>query len=614
MKPFPMPLSPLFYSRPALSLGLASFILALSSPILAQDAARTLMLDDFEDGVGRWTRNDKTKSLSPASPVLLVDVLATRPSAGGAVGSQGAGLFAYKAGVNSWASASLRINGKDWAKIGARSIRFFLDADGQTPGVGILLRGTARNPDGSTRDVVYEPLDPKTKKPVPVRLSTKSWRQVVVPLSSFRDPKGASVLSNLGGLYLLQFVQRGTWNSRFFTLDDLAVSGTGVPIPIATATPTGTTRVAQVSSTSVPVAAPTPAPDAIPVEIDFLRLQGRIRAAGNISVGAKTSPDGTSSRPFDDPAFATAIKVLNLKMVRLEAGEMVELLDSSRPSFDFSALQSAARAVRASGAEPLICLSAPSSWGLEAAGYASYASQAARALTQGTTRGPRLFELSLGGQTPGQAVSFYRAAYAALKAANKNLRVGGIGTSNAASLDALIKNAPGLDFLSISFYGATSGTPDVSTLLNATLSLPALRSAAQILDRSRFRLAPLYITSAGFNAARSEEGTGPGDTRLGTLAASAWWSSFLMNGSRLADQVFYNDAASPDWGLVNEAGSAFPPYYALYLWNTFFPGGSQRVGVKVSGDARGVQVLGANTRPRTTPSSSTQATRHVACA
>jgi hypothetical protein len=293
-------------------------------------------------------------------------------------------------------------------------------------------------------------------------------------------------------------------------------------------------------------------------------------------VGAQVAEDGAPTRPFDDASFSAVIKTLAPKMVRIEAGEVVDLLDSSRPSFDFSALQAAVRGARAVGAEPLVSLGAPSSWGLEAAGYASYAAQTARALNLNTSRGPKYFELPLGSMAPSQAVAFYRAAYASIKAASKSYRVGGIGTSNVAALKTMLASAPGLDFLSVPFYGATTGTPELPSLMNATLSLSALKSVAQVLDSSKYKLAPLYITSAGVNAAHSDGSSAPADERLGSMAASAWWSSFLLNGSRLADQIFYNDAASPEWGLLNANHSAFPPYYALYLWNTFFPAGSER--------------------------------------
>ncbi len=75
-------------------------------------------MDDFESGVGAWTRNDQIKSDNPAADVLLVDVVATRASRGGPRASNGAALFSFKAARSSWASASTRVNGARWAKTG----------------------------------------------------------------------------------------------------------------------------------------------------------------------------------------------------------------------------------------------------------------------------------------------------------------------------------------------------------------------------------------------------------------------------------------------------------------------------------------------------------------
>ncbi len=51
----------------------------------------------------------------------------------------------------------------------------------------------------------------------------------------------------------------------------------------------------------------------------------------------------------------------------------------------------------------------------------------------------------------------------------------------------------------------------------------------------------------------------------------------MSSGSRLADQIFHNDAVNPEWGFLDENARAYPSYYSLWLWNTFFPSGSKRV-------------------------------------
>ncbi|MDF2439924.1 MAG: hypothetical protein JWN98_908 [Abditibacteriota bacterium] len=548
----------------------------LSAPASAQS---TLVLDDFEDGVGKWTRNDKIKSDTPASNVMLVDVLATRPMPGGAEASQGAALFTFKAAKGSWASASLKVNGNEWGKIGARVLRFWLNAGGDSPGVELMLRGSYRQSDGSLRDEVFElPIDPVTKRPKTILLDKKQWREVAIPLSDFHDRNGRTLPGRVSGIYLLQFVQRGTWNSRFFTIDDIRIVGTGIPAVKATPAPTAATAAPQTPAT------PETAASTIPVNVDFLRTQGRIRSAANASIGASyPTADGMTAFPLEENAqFRAAIDLMNPKFLRLDAGALVELIDSSRPAFDFGRLLSAARRARNVGAEPLISLPNPPEWGLDARGYALFVTQAARLLNAGNPRPVRYFELATA-TSPSTAVAFYKRAYTSLKALSKSYRVGGIGASSASqsTLKALLDGASGLDFLSVHFFGATNGAPSTPALFASAVNITTLKSVASALDKSKWKNAPLYVTQANMSAARTSGDVAPSDGRLVQLASAAWWTSFLGNASRLSDQIFHNDAVNPEWGLLNQGASAYPSYYALWMWNTFFPPGSVRAEVKI---------------------------------
>ncbi len=545
---------------------------------MAAGAQSTLMMDDFENGVGKWTRNDKTKTDNPSASVVLVDVLATtatRPTEPGGKKSEGAGLFTFKTAKASWASASLRISGAAWARVGARSLKFYINAGGDVPGVELMLRGSYRQPDGSTRDEVFQlPNDPQTKRPKPVRLDIKSWRDVSIPLQDFRDSKGRTALSRLNGLYLLQFVQRGTWDSRFFTIDDMRIVGTGKLIEQPTAAPvaTATTKPASAATSDVPAGA-------IPVNIDFLRLQGRVRSSANVSIGAAwPAADGTVQFPLDDSAaFRGALQTLAPRFIRVDAGTLVELLDSSRLTFDFSRLQTAVSRIRSIKAEPLIALPNPGTWGLDSRGYGVFVGQAARALNTRNAKPVRYFELNTAGST--SATALYNSGYATLKKLSKNYRVGGIGATSGDvnSLNVLLRTATGLDFLSVKYFGAYSGTPEADSLMKTARDFPSLRTIAGALDRSKFRNAAIYVTQANLNAARAPEDVVPTDSRLVQIPSAAWWAAFLSNGSRLSDQIFFNDATNPEWGLLNERASAYPAYYALWMWNTFFPPGSQRV-------------------------------------
>src|SRR4028119_958979 len=319
-------------------------------------AQNTIVIDDFENGVDAWTRNDKVKTENPASDVTLVDIVATKPGAGGLPGSKGAGLFTFKEGKNSWASTSLKVNGADWVKIGAQRLTFWLNADGELQGTELVLR---------TRTEAFY---------IPVRLNIKTGRRVSIPLQDIKNDKGP-LLARLSQVYLIQFVQRGSWDSRFFAVDQLQVEGSGIPLSqnisvedTATGTSTGTSP-------------PAPA-NAITVDVDFLRRQGRIRSAANVSAGAGIpTATGTVNFPLTGNApFRKAVATLGPRMVRLDSRGLVDLVDSLRPTFDFSRLIAAAGQVRALKAEPLVALANDPTWGLDDRGYALFAAQAARAL------------------------------------------------------------------------------------------------------------------------------------------------------------------------------------------------------------------------------------------
>jgi len=532
-------------------------------------AQEKVVLDDFENGVGKWTTNDKTKVGS--TPASLIEILA----ASGTdliSGSRGGGLFAFKAGQSSWASASLRIDGASWAKIGARQLTFFLNAGGNKTGIELLIRRV-----GKTGDEVF-------RLPWPVRLDVKKWRKVAIPLSDFKSDKDKAPLpTRLNGVYLLQLVMRNNWDARFLTIDQLQVEGTGEPIGTSTPAPTPT-----------PTAAPTS--PVTTINVDYLSSAGRLRPSANVTIGATIDSSGNSGFPLLQSAgFRSALRELKPGFVRLNAGELSQLTDSSRPAFDFSRLKNSVQQVRAIGAQPLIVIENPSTWTLDAKGYASFAAQAARAVNEKSEGPVRYFELATGDGdlSDNTAVAFYNAGRAAIKKISSAYRVGGINCSSGqtGTLRALLKSAAGLDFLTVQDFGIMAGKPTEAALLTAAREVSRLRAVAKLLDASRFKNAALYAVS-NLNAARSGEDL-PSDERVVQMVSAAWWASYLANASRVADQVFHSDGSTPEWGLLDDASRAYPAYYALWLWNTFVPSGSTRV--KADASNNDVLAMACNT-------------------
>ena len=537
-------------------------------------APTRIVIDDFENGVGAWSRNDKVKAENPAADVLLVDIAPSKPAPGGAPESKGAGLFAFKAAQNAWASASIAVDGARWAQSGAQRLTFWLNAGGESPGVGLVLRGRYTGADGASHEEVFElPFDPQTKRPKPIKLTVKQWRKVVIPLTDFRSAQGP-LPPHLNDVYMLQFVQRGTWNSRFFTIDDLVVEGNGIPVPQATSATAATTPTTPATTGT------------IAVNVDYLRLQGQVRPAANVSIGA-TLPGSTSPNDFpltQNEKFRGAVQTLAPRLVRLDAGSLTELVDSSKPGFDFSKLLSAIKQTRALGFEPLIALTNPSAWGLDGRSYAQFAAQAAHAINTPTPQ-VRYFELATAPDAVDDtsAIALYNGARVALKAASPRYQVGGITASSGRSetLAALLKGAVGLDFLSVQYFGGWEGTPSATALYGAARDVKTLREAATALDASRWRNVPIFVTQCNLNAAR-DEGNASTDARVQQMIAASWWITFMSNAARVSDQVFHNDATNPEWGLLDAKAQAYPAYYALWMWNSFIPPGSQRVEARVA--------------------------------
>ena len=536
---------------------------ATGSTATGSTAKFSVPVDTFEEGVGAWTHNDKAKA-------NLSDIATTAPGVGAT--SKTAARLSFKSASGSWASISRPVDGASWARIGARELVFSLNGSGDAKGVDLQLRAKVGD-----SDTVYS-------LPLPVKINNTKWRIVVVPLAEFKNAKGEPVTEQLDKVYLLQFAQSGDWSSRFFDIDDMLVRGNGVPIA---------PKAAPVATTTAPAAAPgAPAlpTGAVAVNVDFKRVAGSIRASANVSVMAPYEATNTQSLELSQ-AYREALSTLSPKFVRLDVAALADLTDSSRPAFNFARLVSAVKRARAVGAEPLIAITNPNEWGLDAKGYGVLAASAARALNPQSGRLARYFEMAIWSNDvkASDAVAFYNAGYAGVKGVSTRLIVGGYGApaGDVASQKALLGGAKGLDFLSSRYYSASSGTPTDSTLLADARTVSDLKTAAGLLDKSRFKRAPLYVTSANLSSARNAGDFVPSDNRLIGPVAGAWWAQFMGSGSRLADQIFHNDSTNPEWGLllVDQKAQAFPAYYAMYLWNTYMGGGTQRVVAESKNDA-----------------------------
>jgi len=547
---------------------LAAFVAATFNINAARAQSNTIVIDNFDKGTANWSLNDNTRNNNPNIQPRLVNLSDVPPGAPMVSGSTAAGLFTFKAAKGAWASANIRVSGKDWAQIGAQRLTFYLNAGGNEVGFNIQLRRAVNG----QNDEVF-------KLPKPVRLDQLNWRKVVIPLKDFKSSNG-SLINRLNGVYLLQIVMTGTWDTRFFTIDQLQVEGTGKASPQTAETP----------------AAPKPAPatsqnakDAPAVNVDYMRLIGRVRSTADTSIGTS---DNTVLPLVNNRGFRIAIRELKPSWVRLDTAELSQLEDSSKPSFNFSKLVASAKSARSIGAKVLLNLGDREDWGLSSDQYAAFATQAAKAVNHDGTIVTD-FELATmaSGRDIGNAVIAYNSARSALKRISSKYQVGGITSSSRddTTLPVFLAAADGLDFLTIRDFGMSGDENKPSSdQFSAARNMQRLTNAAQDLDSSQWRNARIFvITNLEQHPADSND-----KAPLLQMPAAAWWTTYLVNVSRLADQIFHNDATNPQWGLLDDQVRAYPSYYAMWMWNTFVPPGSQRVATEVKGD--GITAMGVN--------------------
>jgi hypothetical protein len=554
------------YFTNALAL-LVAFVAISFNVASARAQTTSIVIDDFETNTPQWSLNDNIRNNKPDVPAQLVNLSNVPPGAPMASESKKAGLFTFKSAKGAWASANIRVSGKAWAEIGAQRLTFYLNAGGNNVGFDIQLRRLVNG----QNDEVF-------RLPKPVRLDQLSWRKVVIPLKDFKSSKGM-LTDQLDGVYLLQVVMTGSWDTRFFSLDQLQVEGTGKAAqqPVTTSPQANTVNASLAKNVST-------------INVDYLRLIGRVRSTADTSMGLTNN----GVLPLvNNRNFRVAIRELKPSWIRLDASELSELEDSSQPSFNFSKLVAAAKSARSIGAKVLLTLSDRQDWGLSSDNYAAFATQAAHAVNHDGTIVTD-FELATlsAGRDLGNAVIAYNSARGALKKISPKYQVGGITSSSRddSTLPVFLAAADGLDFLTIRDFGengdAQSPSPDQ---FSAARNMQRLRDAAQDLDSSNWRNARIFVITNLKQHPADLQNKAP----LLQMPAAAWWMTYLVNVSRLADQIFHNDATNPQWGLLDAQVRAFPSYYAMWLWNTLVPPNSQRVATDVKGD--GITAMGVNT-------------------
>lgn len=532
-----------------------------------------IVLDDFESGASRWIANDINKQEGHGQ-VLLCEMQATKPGAPEGTKAQGATLT-FKRAADSWASVSLPVDGVRWKEKSVRQIAFWMKGDGSPSEIDLMLRSVS----GTGEERKFSACVP---------LADTKWHKVVLPLSDFTF-QGINASQRVAEIYLLQFVKRGTWTSLFFTIDDLvAAGGPAAPPP--------------------PKPEPSPSRTSSSEAVATAQFDSPSDSIVRTALGANIGPN------FDlfvqNEQFRKSVQVLGIRYIRIKASQAVVMQKKDGlPVYDFSRLPALIQAIRSIAAEPLICIDRNPDWKLTDTQLLAYCGQLIRAVNGSVRKPVTLWEMldkptfGASAMVVEESVSLYNRMRAAALSAGKGLTIGGVGLPSPwqPHLEVVMERAAGLEFLSHQLYGTHNNSTSDEDLMHAarkgiSVDLPNQIGPEELrsqLAANGFSKTPIYITEAAPNSAQSETAASA-DKRLITSLAAAWYATLLATCAPCTDAVFPVELTGPSWGLLDSRGRAFPSYYGLWMFTTYFPPGTTLIPTAASNDA--VVVLAGKTR------------------
>ncbi len=535
------------HGRVLLAIGAA---LALVVGLAGPASAVSIVLDDFEDGVGAWRTNDGLVEGDEESTLASI-FLVPRETPGG---FEQAARIEFRAGRQTWASVSLPINGTLWTRQNVGQIAMRLKGTGGDETVRLTLRCLVGE---ERRDVsyVYElPLD------------NPEWHRRAVRLFAFKDPEGnppdAHAIRNA---YLLQFVKTGSWEAFSFSVDEIVAE----PIP--------------------GMEGPQPqSEEPLSVRLDFSRTIAPVLGQFGVNLGDDLGP--VLDEPANSAALSRGLEELTPCVVRVRLSDFYE---PRTGDYDLVRLTQTLRWIADAGARPLVCLNPaqlPATREREACPDPDFATVALKvvALRRG---GPHLryYELFdspiLSGQFADaeEVVAGYNDLARRVLAADPEARIGGPGFASAwdSRVRTFLEGARTLHFLSLKFFGAHNVVAERDDLFEAavtgrTSDLPNQLSLQQVrqLARELRRPAPeIFVTEIAMSSAQRPDGIAA-DERMHRPFGAAWTAAAVLASSTWVDKFLHYQLFGAGWGLMNREGQYDPPWVAAWLLHTYAPRGS----------------------------------------
>lgn len=533
----------------ALRVGMLAALLLAALPA----GAVSVLLDDFETGVGAWRTNDADANGARPSEIAHIYTIGRRVEGR----TEQAALIEFDAAERTWASVSLPIHGPTWEKVGVGQIAMWVRGDGSDNTVDLTIRSRLGE---ERRDVSYI---------YPLSLSNREWQHRAIRLFAFKDadgnPPDPEAIRNA---YLFQFVKTGSWPALSLSVDEIVaepIPGLETPLPPAVA----------------------PGPEALSVRVDFGVTSGPVLAQVGVNLGSDLR------RILDDPALSAAlsglVRDLTPCVVRLR---LSDFWDAHAGNYDLTRLSRAITWINDTGARPLVCLDpARITTASGEAGWDTDFAAAALRLVALRRGGPHLryYELFdaplLTGQFASAAdlVAAYNDLATRVLAADPEARVGGPGLASAwdENVRTFLEGADTLHFLSLQLFGAHNPVADEADLFEAactgkTSDLPNQLSLAEVrhLAHALRRPAPeLFVTTMAMNSVRRPNGEAA-DARLETAFGAAWLAAAVLGSATSVDKLLHFKLFGGGWGLTNRRGERNAVALAAWLLRTYAPRGA----------------------------------------
>lgn len=535
-------------------LPLLAFPVVLPAPQVWGQSAGQIVIADFEDGVGDWTAVDDGSSRGERAPRCSVTASGQPAPNGG----KSSARVEFAAAASGWARLVVPVNGADWAAKGCTKLSFWLRGDGSQEAIRIALR-VRGGETGEARETYT----------VPLKVSGTEWERYSLRFFGFRNTENVSFPSDaIKDVDELQLAKNGSWKAFGFRIDEIVAEGE--PGAEAGAVPT------------------TAGNEILP---DFAKPTVPMRAQMALDLGAPPSIIDNAAPGVAQGAYA-AVADLSPTVVRIKLGDY---LDADALRYDVEMFNAHLQWILLSNCKPLICLDVPrtakdSPYRKQL--YTAFIEAVARIVSEGkggVNRYYELFDEPLKDGVFGSVAHLcesYNSLVRLILDTDPHARVGGPGLAlaNPRQIEAFLKGAETVHFLSLHFHGSHNALTGSETLFKAacetrpadTVGQLSFQQVKQLVATVRPRGTPeIYITELAMTSAADEAGH-CADVRVTGAFGATWVGAVTLCGSPYVDKLFYHKVGGDGWGMVSDGGQPETVYWAMWLLKHYAPRGAGR--------------------------------------